>query len=72
MYDAADRLYVRRMSSSALDVVRMITRMARNRASCFSSRKASRPSLRGMFRSRRMMPGQGELAGSAYLPRRCR
>src|SRR5439155_1176444 len=46
------------MSVSALEVVRTTTGMERNSGLDLISRKASRPSLRGMFKSRMMSPGR--------------
>src|SRR3954469_2622249 len=57
------------MSYSSLEVVRMTTGIARSCGSFLISRSASRPSFRGMFKSRRMRPGRG---ASWYFPRRCR
>ena len=47
------------MSSSALEVVRTTMGIRRNSGSALISLSASRPSLRGMFRSSKIRPGNG-------------
>src|SRR3954462_10679286 len=60
------------MSSSAFDVVRTTIGMCRRFGSDLISFRASRPSLRGMFRSSRIRPGVGALPSSANCPWRRR
>ena len=43
-----------------------------NRGSAFMARNASRPSIRGMFKSSKINPGRGDVFGSLNLPRRFR
>src|SRR4051812_47349706 len=65
MNELTPRSYVRKMSSSAFDVVSTMTGIFRRSGLALISASASRPSFFGMFRSRRISPGSGEAAGSA-------
>src|SRR5439155_10884802 len=71
-YMSAPRLRARQKSSSALEAVNTTTGMSRSSGSALISARASRPSLRGMFRSSRMRPGRGASGALVYRPRRCR
>src|SRR5216117_1417746 len=68
-YMSAPKLRARQKSSSALEAVSTTTGMVRKSASALISASASRPSLRGMLRSRRIRPGRGESGALLYRPR---